>query len=161
MDRKRAATSFISSSVGVNKRYSYLSQQQRAPAHVTAKQQLQRLISSAPTRATSEHKISASARVFPSSERSLETTSVLVYSLTLLAVNLLGCSSVSAVNVNVEQLRSTLIIVRSVISRLLIFDSADLIQYLRDRGYMDQLELLADHMIRWHSPQCGAEDIMV
>ena len=68
MDRKRAATSFISNSVGMNKRYSYLSQQQRAPARVTAKQQLQRLISSAPTRATSEHKTSATARVFPSSE---------------------------------------------------------------------------------------------
>ena len=37
-------------------------------ARVTAKKQLQRLISSAPTRATSEHKTSATARVFPSSE---------------------------------------------------------------------------------------------
>ena len=67
MERKHAASSYISSSAGVNKRCSYLPQQQRVRAHITAKQQLQRLISSAPTRATNEHKTSATAMVFPSS----------------------------------------------------------------------------------------------
>ena len=74
MDRKHAASSYLSSSVVPNKRCSYLSQQQRVRARVTAKQQLQRLISSAPTRATSEHKTSATARVFPSSVRLCEKT---------------------------------------------------------------------------------------
>ena len=67
MERKHAVSSYISSSVGVNKRCSYLSQQQRVRARVTAKQQLQRLISSAPTRATSEHKTRAAASLFPTS----------------------------------------------------------------------------------------------
>ena len=63
MDRKHTPSSYLRSSMVLNKGCSYLSYQQRVRARITAKQQLQRLISSAATRATT--------RVFPSSVKLL------------------------------------------------------------------------------------------
>ena len=63
MDRKHAASSYLSSSVVLNKRCSYLSQQQRVQARATAKKQLQSLISSAPAHATDTPKTHAAANL--------------------------------------------------------------------------------------------------